>query len=139
MIRFTRFFLFVIGALLIISSCFTEHEKSIKNAIGPGYSLYEKNCLKCHGKYGQGVEGIYPPLNNKEYFESKLNQVPKIIKYGLKGMVEVNGKSYFAPMPAHQKLTNLEISHIINFIQLTFNGNQNFVNQNYVDSCLTVK
>jgi len=40
-----------------------------------GAELFEINCSGCHGKQGEGIPGLCPPLNDKYFFESRLSDV----------------------------------------------------------------
>jgi cytochrome c oxidase subunit 2 len=41
-------------------------------AIEVGASLFEINCSTCHGLKGEGIPGLCPPLNNREFFTTRL-------------------------------------------------------------------
>lgn len=44
-------------------------------AIEIGAGLYENNCSGCHGKQGEGIPGLCPPLNDKYFFTDRLRDV----------------------------------------------------------------
>jgi len=44
-------------------------------AIEVGASLFENNCSGCHGKQGQGIPGLCPPLNDKFFFTGRLSEI----------------------------------------------------------------
>jgi mono/diheme cytochrome c family protein len=44
-------------------------------AIEVGAALYENNCSTCHGKQGEGIAGLCPPLNDRSLFTDRLDQV----------------------------------------------------------------
>lgn len=44
-------------------------------AIEVGASLFENNCSGCHGLQGEGVPGLCPPLNDRNFFDSRLDEV----------------------------------------------------------------
>ena len=48
-----------------------------------GAELYERHCVQCHGKQGQGVPGAYPPLaGNRAVL---MNQTPNLVQTVLYG------------------------------------------------------
>jgi mono/diheme cytochrome c family protein len=49
----------------------TQHARSIE--VGAG--LYENNCSGCHGIKGEGILGLCPPLNDAEFFTTRLKEV----------------------------------------------------------------
>jgi mono/diheme cytochrome c family protein len=44
-------------------------------AIETGAMLYENNCSSCHGKQGEGIAGLCPPLNDRYFFTDRLGDV----------------------------------------------------------------
>ena len=44
-------------------------------AIEVGAGLYENNCSTCHGKKGEGIPGLCPPLNDRKFFTERLSEV----------------------------------------------------------------
>ncbi len=44
-------------------------------SIEVGAALFENNCIGCHGKQGQGIQGLCPPLNDKHFFTDRLKEV----------------------------------------------------------------
>ena len=49
----------------------TQHARAIE--VGAG--LYENNCSGCHGIKGEGILGLCPPLNDAEFFTTRLEEV----------------------------------------------------------------
>jgi mono/diheme cytochrome c family protein len=53
-----------------------EFEKSQQaQAIEVGAQLFDTNCKGCHGVQGEGVPGLCPPLNDKNFFTGRLKEV----------------------------------------------------------------
>jgi mono/diheme cytochrome c family protein len=75
--------------------------------------------MRCHLSKGEGVEGIYPPLANSNWLSEKRIESIKSIKYGLKGEIEVNGKTYNNYM-ASMGLTDREVADVMNYILNNF-------------------
>jgi mono/diheme cytochrome c family protein len=44
-------------------------------AIEVGAQLFDTNCKGCHGVQGEGVPGLCPPLNDKNFFTDRLKEV----------------------------------------------------------------
>jgi mono/diheme cytochrome c family protein len=44
-------------------------------AIETGAALFENNCSTCHGKQGEGIPGLCPPLNDRYFFTGRLEDV----------------------------------------------------------------
>lgn len=45
------------------------------HAIEVGAELYDINCKGCHGPQGEGVPGLWPPLNDSYFFTQRLTEV----------------------------------------------------------------
>ncbi len=44
-------------------------------AIEVGAEIYDINCKGCHGPQGEGVPGLWPPLNDRHFFTNRLTEV----------------------------------------------------------------
>jgi mono/diheme cytochrome c family protein len=55
-----------------MSQASLEHQAQ---AIEVGASLFESNCTGCHGTKGEGIPGLCPPLNDKNFFEGRMKEV----------------------------------------------------------------
>jgi mono/diheme cytochrome c family protein len=100
-------------ATLLVVSLFTAcHENPYKQ----GKILYENFCSNCHMDDGTGLAGVIPPLAGADFLNNQPQKLPCIIYKGMDGEVVVNGKIYNAEMPGSPKLTEFEITNIINYI-----------------------
>jgi mono/diheme cytochrome c family protein len=90
-----------------------------------GAALFGTVCQTCHGKDGNGVPSLAPPLNNSEWVTGDKNKLLSIVLYGLTGPIKVAGKVYKAPeingdMPsigASKEFTDADIAQVANFIR----------------------
>ena len=109
------------SALLIyISFCLIAFlnlgiQKSKSESIKNGAELYRDFCYRCHGFNGEGQTDLIPPLKSSDYLLNNIDLSIAGLKYGLKGKIIVNGKSYNSYM-AYQGLENEEIADIMNYI-----------------------
>lgn len=92
-----------------------------------GEKLYLKHCSNCHQKNGSGLGLVYPPLNRSDYMENNPEKVICLIRYGIKGNLLVNGKSYNQPMPGIPSLGDLEIAEIATYIYNTWEHNKGII------------
>jgi len=81
-----------------------------------GKQLYTKYCQNCHMENGEGLGTLIPPLKNSDYLMNHIAKAARIIKYGLKGPIKVNGIDYNQPMPANPDMTSLEIQELLVYI-----------------------
>ena len=81
-----------------------------------GRQLYTRYCQNCHMTEGQGLGQLIPPLAKADYLLENTSRAARIIKFGQKGPIQVNGKMYNQPMPANPNLTNQEIQMLLAYI-----------------------
>ena len=118
--------LFLIIYLFFVSFIFNiiQKEKSFEESISDGKLIYEDFCIQCHLFNGEGIEKIYPPLNNSDYLLKNLDKSIYSIKYGLTGEIIVNGIKYNGVM-ASQGLEDDEIADVMNYITNSWDNNLN--------------
>jgi cytochrome c551 len=93
--------------LILMASC----------AVGPsGESLYNGQCSSCHGKEGEGLGQLIPPIADSDFIKDNRGLLSCIIVYGVEGPMMVNGVVYDGNMPGMPKLTKVEVANIINYI-----------------------
>lgn len=85
-----------------------------------GKILYENFCANCHMDDGSGLEGLIPPLAQADYYRENLLESACQIRYGMEGPLQVNGRTYDQPMPGTDKLTEFEITNILNYINASW-------------------
>lgn len=117
---------FLIIYLFFVSFIFNfiQKEKSFEESISDGKLIYEDFCIQCHLSNGEGIEKIYPPLNNSDYLLKNLDKSIYSIKYGLRGEIIVNGIKYNGVM-ASQGLEDDEIADVMNYITNSWDNNLN--------------
>ena len=117
---------FLIIYLFFVSFIFNfiQKEKSFEESISDGKLIYEDFCIQCHLSNGEGIEKIYPPLNNSDYLLKELDKSIYSIKYGLRGEIIVNGIKYNGVM-ASQGLEDDEIADVMNYITNSWDNNLN--------------
>jgi mono/diheme cytochrome c family protein len=92
-------------------------EKEISNSLHKA-SLYSQNCASCHGDYGQGMAGVFPPLINSRLVTGDKTIPIRILLNGLQGKVTVQGKTYQGIMPSFKaRLSTEEIAAILTYLR----------------------
>ncbi|HEY1848136.1 MAG TPA: cytochrome c [Opitutaceae bacterium] len=73
-----------------------------------GKAAFGAVCITCHQPTGMGLPGIYPPLAGSEWVNGPADRMIRIVLYGLKGDVHVEGHDFnAAAMPVFgQGVTN---------------------------------
>lgn len=90
-------------------------QKPLNQSIEEGTLIYQDFCLQCHGSKGKGESGVFPPLAQSDYLMENITESIQGIKYGMRGVVVVNGVVYKGMMAA-QGLDDEEIADVMNYI-----------------------
>ena len=80
---------------------------------------------------GQGLAELIPPLD-RQMLRLTIGESACIIKYGLKGPWEINGKVYNQPMPANVGLSNIEIAEILTYVYNEFADTTTIISQHEI-------
>lgn len=98
-------------------------EVSLKESMARGKITYKEFCIRCHTETGKGTGKFYPPLAGSDWLASKRTASIHAVKYGLKGLITVNGKEYKKSM-ANPGLENQEIADVMNYIMNSWENTQ---------------
>jgi len=90
-----------------------------------GAKLFANICQTCHGKDGDGIKSLAPPLNQSQLVTGGKKRLISIVLYGLTGPIDVNGKHYKAPeisadMPgigSNDEYNDQDIAEVLSFIR----------------------
>jgi mono/diheme cytochrome c family protein len=85
----------------------------------PGKVLYVKHCADCHGKNGEGIRQLIPPLAAADYAIKHFDSIPCWIRNGMNHKIVVNGKEYEQVMYPIQ-LNEIETANLVNYISKEF-------------------
>jgi mono/diheme cytochrome c family protein len=109
--------LFTLSALILFSgtylnryaghyspTIYNENEKLTKgepaevkiDPVAVGRGEFNAVCVTCHQPTGLGMPGLYPPLAGSEWVNGPASRVIRIVLYGLKGDVHVEGHEFNA-------------------------------------------
>lgn len=85
--------------------------------VADGKKLFTANCVACHQATGQGLPGVFPPLDGSEWVTGDERTLANILLHGIVGEMEVMGKPYRGAMPAFSQLSDAELAAVVNFIR----------------------
>lgn len=88
-----------------------------------GERVYRNQCATCHQMDGQGVPGIYPPLQTTEWVLGDKGRLIRLALHGLRGPIEVNGQTYDAVMTPQGFLTDEQLAAVLTHVRTHF-GNE---------------
>ena len=106
-----------------------SNQDIVRKQFPRGAQIFETICQTCHGKDGNGIARVAPPLNNSEIVADK-NKIIPIVLFGLSGPVQVNGKLYQAPeingdMPGigqNDEYNNEDIAEVLSYVRNSWNN-----------------
>jgi len=122
--------------LVLIVSCQSDESIEFKRYYSAGSLVYQTHCQNCHGAKGEGLSALIPPLTDSIYIKQNLKSLACNIKFGLKGNIVVDGKSFEGTMPAANDLTPIEIAQAITYISNSFGSKQGTITVDEVNTDL---
>jgi mono/diheme cytochrome c family protein len=108
---------------VLASACGSEPESEVE--LAPGQGEYLRWCASCHGNAGEGKPPAFPPLAGSEWLEFPDRGLAMIILYGLRGEIEVAGRTYRGYMPPMTHLPDAEIEAILSYVVRSWAGREN--------------
>lgn len=107
-------------SLILLSGVCCAEEATI------GSQIYQP-CAACHLRTGEGVPGLFPPVNQRlgplVATASGRDYLIMVINNGLMGPIDVEGVVYQGVMPAQgMRLENKDIAAVLNHLIETFNA-----------------
>jgi len=82
-----------------------------------------ESCGSCHGKQGEGIPPVFPPLAKSEWVNGDRELLAKIALHGIQGPIKVKGTKYdgLVPMPGFAYRTeNKEIADLLTYLTNSF-------------------
>ncbi len=101
-----------------------------------GKALYQQHCANCHMDEGQGLGELYPPLAGADMLSASGAGAACWIVNGLKGPIKVNGITYDHVMPANKRLSPIEITNILNYVNNAWGNQRDFITLDEVMAAL---
>lgn len=126
--------LFLFSLFLTLPFSCMSQNNTLKQSIERGSEIYTDFCMTCHLPNGEGLENVYPPLAKSDYLMKNREASIRGIKYGLKGEIIVNGKTYNSVMVA-MGLSDDEVTDVMNYITNSWgNKNDNIITEEEVSN-----
>ncbi len=92
-----------------------EQENTLAQSMQRGEMIYSDFCITCHLPDGSGTAGNVPPLAQSDYLLNQREASIRAVKFGQKGAIIVNGKTYNSIM-APMGLDDEEVADVMNYI-----------------------
>lgn len=85
--------------------------------VADGAALYTAHCTACHQATGQGLAGVFPPLDKSEWVLGADKILVNILLHGIAGDITVLGTTYKGMMPAFSTLSDAELAATLTHIR----------------------
>jgi len=110
-----------VGFACLLAGCAATHKPAALQYTDPGRTQFESYCAACHLSNGPGMTAEAPPLEGSPWVTGPADRLIKIVLHGLRGAVEVSGKTYNQEMPAvGQVLTDAQIASLVSYVRQRF-------------------
>jgi len=93
------------------------------NPIAHGKKIFSRTCVQCHQTNGQGLPGVFPPLDGSPWLNGTPERPASILLLGLQGPLNVHGTEYNGNMPSHSMLSDKDIASVLTFARQSW-GNE---------------
>ncbi|MFN8286154.1 MAG: cytochrome c [Chitinophagales bacterium] len=101
----------------------------------PGKSVYESKCAMCHGKDGEGIKVLVPPLMEADFALQNFDSIPCWLQNGITRQITVNGTPYEQNMYGIE-LDEVQMANVINYISRDLLKSDRRINSEWVKTQL---
>lgn len=96
---------------------------SITWQVVDGEEIYMSRCSSCHRAAGQGMAGVFPPLDGSEWVTGDKGRLIRIILGGVMGEMEVKGTTYSGAMPPWgPSMSDEQIAAVASYIRTSWSN-----------------
>ena len=112
-----------LGLVLLLAGCAHGRKHTRTSDAEPGRTRFEIYCAGCHLNEGPWMMGEAPPLEGSSWVAGPESRVIRIVLHGLRGPIEVRGKTYNQEMPGFGPiLTDADIASLLSYVRRRFGG-----------------
>jgi mono/diheme cytochrome c family protein len=100
----------------------------LRPILAQGAKVYAERCADCHGKDGNGVAGVYPPLNGNSSVNEPtgINATRVVLLGGFAPVTAGNSRPYSMP-PFAQQLSDSDVAAVVTYIRQTWSNKASVV------------
>lgn len=110
----------VIGLCVLVLEGCGAHRLQVMPDAERGRIQFQNYCAACHQGDGRGL-GETPPLAGSPWVTGPEDRLIKIVLHGVRGPMEVYGKTYDLEMPGFgQILSDVEVASLLSFVRAHF-------------------
>lgn len=82
-----------------------------------GKQVFAAQCASCHQASGQGLPGVFPPLDGSEWVLGDARVLANILLHGVSGELVVKGQTYKGSMPSFKQLSDEELAALLSHVR----------------------
>lgn len=82
-----------------------------------GALLFATHCAACHQPTGQGLAGVFPPLDGSEWVSAQGRVIANILLHGVTGPLTVAGQNFSGAMPSFARLGDAELAAVATHVR----------------------
>ncbi|MDB4901758.1 MAG: hypothetical protein JWQ63_1039 [Mucilaginibacter sp.] len=127
--------LFVLTVTGMFTSCQSDEEIEFKRYYSSGSLVYQTKCQNCHGTHGEGLLRLIPPLTDSNYLKINKKSLACIVKYGLRGEINIKNKIFQEKMPP-TGLAPIEIANVLTYVTNSFGNKSGTITNQQVEEDL---
>jgi mono/diheme cytochrome c family protein len=120
---------------IVVASCQSDEQVEFSRYYSGGSSIYQQHCENCHGKKGEGLQSLIPPLNDSAYLKSNKTLLACFLKNGLKGKIVINKREFDDEMKPDE-LAPIEIAKVLTYVTNSFGNKMGLINLQMVEGDL---
>lgn len=88
-----------------------------------GEAIYLSRCMSCHQVNGQGISGVFPPLDGSDWVTGDKGRLIRLVLHGVTGEMEVNDVIYSGSMPPWKDfLSDTQIAAMLTYIRTSWSN-----------------
>ncbi len=121
--------------IILAISCQSDEAVEFNRYYSGGSVIYQAHCQNCHGKEGEGLQSLIPPLTDSGYLKKNKTTLACYVKKGLKGKITINGREFDDDMPA-EDLAPIEVAKVLTYVTNSFGNKLGTINLQQVQADL---
>ena len=112
-----------------------SRELDLAELMKRGQQIYTTTCQACHQASGEGLPGVFPPLNGAEWVGGSGKWAVAIALNGVQGEITVKGQKFQSMMPGFRNQFSAEdIASVVTYIRRSFGNDFEPVTVEFVES-----
>lgn len=111
----------IVGLMIQAELEATDQAPAPPDELPPADEIYNRHCASCHGDDGTSTSPRFPPLVDTDWVVGDEQRLILLTLHGLRGPIEVRGRTYDEPMPGFgTRLSDAEIAAILSYIRTSW-------------------